>query len=117
MSLTSWVTDYVYVPLGGNRRGALRAQANRLVAMALVGLWHGAGGHFVLWGLYHGVGLNLYHAYRALRVRLPLPPDLGLPGRIAGTVLTFHFVCVGWVLFVLDAAKARLVIQRLLGMG
>jgi len=117
MSLTSWITDYVYIPLGGNRRGQLRAQLNRLLAMALVGLWHGAAGHFVVWGIYHGIGLNAYHAYRGLRARLPLPPDFGVAGRVVATVFTFHFVCIGWVLFVLDAAKARVVILRLLGVA
>jgi alginate O-acetyltransferase complex protein AlgI len=113
MSLTSWITDYLYVPLGGNRRGAARAQLNRLVAMALVGLWHGAAGHFVLWGIYHGIGLNLYQAYQALRVRLALP-SLGVVGKALGVALTFHFVCLGWALFVFDTTTARAVILRLL---
>jgi alginate O-acetyltransferase complex protein AlgI len=115
MSLTSWIRDYVYVPLGGNRRGPWRAAVNRLVAMALCGLWHGAAGHFVLWGVYHGVGLNAYHAYQALRARLWPSLDAGWAGRAAGTVLTFHFVCIGWVLFVLDARTALTVIARLVG--
>jgi alginate O-acetyltransferase complex protein AlgI len=90
---------------------------NRLVAMSLCGLWHGAGGHFVLWGAYHGLALNVYHAWRALRPRLPLPESLGVPGRVIATLLTFHFVCLGWVLFVFDANTALAVIGRLLGVG
>jgi alginate O-acetyltransferase complex protein AlgI len=117
MSLTSWITDYVYIPLGGNRRGAARTYLNRLIAMALCGLWHGAAGHFVLWGVYHGVGLNVHRAYLSARRCLPLPPDFGILGRIAATVLTFHFVCIGWVLFVLDVATAQLVISRMLGLS
>jgi alginate O-acetyltransferase complex protein AlgI len=116
MSLTSWITDYVYVPLGGNRRGALRAQVNRLLAMALVGLWHGAAGHFVLWGIYHGIGLNVHRAYRALRARLGVRADFGLVGHLVAVAVTFHFVCIGWVLFVVDAATAEGVIARLVGL-
>ena len=116
MSLTSWIRDYVYVPLGGNRRGPLRTHANRLIAMALCGLWHGAAGHFVLWGAYHGLGLNLFQLWRRVRARLPLP-DFGFAGRVAATVFTFHFVCIGWVLFVLDARRASAVILRLLGIA
>jgi len=117
MSLTSWITDYVYIPLGGNRRGRMRAQVNRLVAMSLCGLWHGAAGHFVLWGAYHGVALDLYQVWRRVRVRLPGPASYGLLGRGIATVVTFHFVCIGWVLFVLDAATARVVIRRLVGLA
>ncbi|HEV7732162.1 MAG TPA: MBOAT family O-acyltransferase [Candidatus Binatia bacterium] len=115
MSLTSWITDYVYIPLGGNRHGLLRAQGNRLVAMAICGLWHGAAGHFVLWGIYHGLGLNAYQLWRRVRPRLPLPVSFGWPGRIVATVFTFHFVCIGWVLFVVDATTAQGVIWKLLG--
>jgi alginate O-acetyltransferase complex protein AlgI len=116
MSLTSWITDYVYIPLGGNRRGELRTQVNRMTAMSLCGLWHGAAGHFVLWGAYHGLGLNVYRGWRALRARLPLPASFGLPGRIVAVAVTFHFVCIGWVLFVLDATTAQAVIRRLVGL-
>jgi alginate O-acetyltransferase complex protein AlgI len=116
MSLTSWITDYVYIPLGGNRRGELRAQVNRLIAMALVGLWHGAAGHFVLWGIYHGIGLNVHRAYRTLRTRLGVRADFGLVGHVIAVAATFHFVCIGWVLFVVDAATAQGVIARLVGL-
>jgi alginate O-acetyltransferase complex protein AlgI len=116
MSLTSWITDYVYIPLGGNRRGPARAQVNRLIAMALVGLWHGAAGHFLLWGVYHGIGLNVYHTYRTLRTRLGVS-SFGAFGHVVSVVLTFHFVCLGWVIFVLDASEAQAVILRLLGIA
>ena len=115
MSLTSWITDYVYIPLGGNRRGVSRTQWNRLIAMALCGLWHGAAVHFVLWGLYHGLGLNVYQAYRRARERIGVP-SFGVAGRVGATLLTFHFVCVGWVLFVTDATTAQAVMRRLLGL-
>jgi alginate O-acetyltransferase complex protein AlgI len=119
MSLTSWITDYVYIPLGGNRRGEARAHANRLLSMTLCGLWHGAAWHFALWGLYHGVALSAYRLWQQLRTRL-----LGAPAAPAhwavrglGVLLTFHVVCIGWVLFVCDLDDATHIIPRLLLLG
>jgi alginate O-acetyltransferase complex protein AlgI len=119
MSLTSWITDYVYIPLGGNRRGEGRAACNRLVSMTLCGLWHGAAVHFALWGFYHGVMLNLYRLWQGMRIRVLGPregPSHPLV-RALGTLVTFHVVCIGWVLFVCDARRALVVIPRLLGFG
>jgi alginate O-acetyltransferase complex protein AlgI len=117
MSLTSWITDYVYVPLGGNRHGGARAQLNRLLSMALCGLWHGAAWHFVLWGLYHGIGLNCFRLYERLKPRWRTVRPAGVAGRAVATIVTFHFVCIGWVLFVLDAKTASAVIARLVGIA
>jgi alginate O-acetyltransferase complex protein AlgI len=116
MSLTSWITDYVYIPLGGNRRGERRAQWNRLVAMTLCGLWHGAAFHFAVWGMYHGIGLNIYRAYAAARTRLTgRAGGFGNPAsRLVAGLVTFHFVCIGWVLFVCELDKAWPIILRLL---
>jgi alginate O-acetyltransferase complex protein AlgI len=115
MSLTSWITDYVYIPLGGSRRGERRAAWNRLVSMTLCGLWHGAAMHFALWGLYHGVMLNLYRLWE--RVRGPRAGPAHPLARAFGTFLTFHVVCIGWVLFVCDTRRALVVLPRLLGFG
>jgi alginate O-acetyltransferase complex protein AlgI len=87
MSLSSWLRDYVYIPLGGSRAGRARTYANLMATMLLGGLWHGAAWHFVAWGGYHGALLSIR---RALDVRLP---------RLAGVVLTFALVTAGWVLF------------------
>jgi alginate O-acetyltransferase complex protein AlgI len=114
MSLTSWITDYVYVPLGGSRGGPARATANRVASMALCGLWHGAAFHFVAWGLYHGVLLALFRLWETARG--PRPPR-GTLARAGATPLTFHVVCVGWVLFVCDVRTAVRVIGRLLGLA
>src|SRR6185503_19985910 len=103
MSLTSWITDYVYIPLGGNARGEARAYVNRLVSMTMCGLGHGAAFHFAVWGLYHGLALNAYRFYERLRgPRTHAPHPVG---RALSTVLTFHVVCVGWVLFVCDLER------------
>jgi alginate O-acetyltransferase complex protein AlgI len=118
ISLTSWITDYVYIPIGGNRRGPVRTYWNRFVSMTLCGLWHGASFHFAVWGMYHGIALNLYRGYQVLRARL-LGPKQG-PGHpllhVLSVVFTFHFVCIGWVLFVCDLDKAWPIILRLLGL-
>jgi alginate O-acetyltransferase complex protein AlgI len=115
ISLTSWITDYVY-PLGRHRVGEGRAYLHRLVAMILCGLWHGAAFHFMVWGLYHGIALNLYRGYQLARARLRWPPRVSnhwLP-RMLSTLATFHIVCIGWVLFVCDVDKAWGMILRLL---
>ena len=117
MSLTSWITDYVYIPLGGSRRGELRGAINRLTSMTLCGLWHGAALHFAAWGLYHGVALNVFRFWQRVRVRaLGWSPETTHPlGRIIATLVTFHVVCVGWVLFVCDFHRAAYIVPRLLG--
>ncbi len=69
MSLTSWITDYVYIPLGGSRRGLAFTAINSIIAMAVSGLWHGAQWHFLVWGLYHGVMLAIYRFWTVLAKR------------------------------------------------
>ena len=90
ISLSTWLRDYLYVPLGGNRRGALRTYVNLMVTMLLGGLWHGASWTFVAWGAYHGVLLALFRAGGHGWNRLPVT------ARRAGT---FLLVVIGWVLF------------------
>ncbi len=99
MSLSRWLRDYLYIPLGGNRGGEWRRDRNLLLTMLLGGLWHGAAWTFVLWGVFHGLGLLVE---RRLGLRLP-----GIVARL----VTFHFVCFGWILFrveSLDTAGAVL---------
>jgi alginate O-acetyltransferase complex protein AlgI len=93
ISLSTWLRDYLYVSLGGNRRGALRTYINLFVTMLLGGLWHGAAWTFVLWGGFHGVWLA---AHRAVNETRSAPPRTPLWLR---RLVTFHLVCVGWVLF------------------
>jgi alginate O-acetyltransferase complex protein AlgI len=116
ISLTSWITDYLYIPLGGNRSGEARAYLNRFLSMTLCGLWHGAAFHFAVWGMYHGIALNVYRGYQVLRTRVlgPARGDGHPVLRIVSVVFTFHFVCIGWVLFVCELDKAWPIILRLL---
>jgi len=93
ISLSSWIRDYVYVPLGGNRR---RRAFNLLAAMVLCGLWHGAAWHFALWGLYHGLGLGLEALVRRAR------PGWFEAGRwlaLLRWAVCYGFVSFGWLLF------------------
>ena len=98
MTLSRFLRDYLYVPLGGNRKGPVRRYVNLLVTMLLGGLWHGAGWTFVIWGALHGFYLVINHAWMALRPSLPF--RRGLPGgRMFATLLTFLAVVIGWVFF------------------
>lgn len=97
ISLSSWIRDYLYIPLGGSRKGNARRVLNLAVTMFLCGLWHGPAWHFGLWGLYHGAGLGVHALWRSSRVgerfsRLPFANALSL-------ILTVCFVAYGWLLF------------------
>ncbi len=106
MTLSRWLRDYVYIPLGGNRKGRLLTYRNLLLTMLLGGFWHGASWTFVVWGSIHGAGLA---AERALGWR-PVTPL----ARWCGRLLTFHLVCLGWIFFRADSlARAGEVIGRL----
>ncbi len=101
ISLSSWLRDYLYIPLGGNRGSRSQTERNLLVTMALGGLWHGASWTFVFWGLAHGLLLVAHRRFTALRHRLPSLDRL-LEGRIGGglsVVVTFVTVTVAWVFF------------------
>jgi len=117
MTLTGWIMQYIYFPLGGNRRGELRTNGNRFVALALCGLWHGSAFHFAVWGAYHGLLLNLFQLYRRLRARLlpNRPEGWDHPvTRVASGVFTFHLVVIGWVFFAADLSQAVHIIGRML---
>jgi alginate O-acetyltransferase complex protein AlgI len=92
MTLSGWLRDYIYISLGGNRRGKLRTYANLMMTMLLGGLWHGANWNFVIWGGYHGAALAIERVVWGREVKHGLV-------RIPLTVLTFAVVCLGWVFF------------------
>ena len=87
ITLSLWIRDYIYIPLGGSRHSFLRTLINLILAMTLSGLWHGANTTFLLWGLFHGLGLCL----EKILSRFGFKPDSFL--------LTYLFICVGWVFF------------------
>jgi alginate O-acetyltransferase complex protein AlgI len=96
MTLSSWLRDYLYIPMGGSRHGAFRTYVNILLTMALGGLWHGANSTFLLWGLMHGVALA---GERMLGITGYRNQKKGRLPRVAGWLVTFHFICVCWVFF------------------
>lgn len=111
MTLSRFLRDYLYIPLGGSKKGAVRRYANLLVTMLLGGLWHGAGWTFVIWGGLHGLALVAHQGWRSVRQRAG--QDLtrsGRFGRAASMAATFVFVVVGWVFFRADTVDAALAI-------
>jgi D-alanyl-lipoteichoic acid acyltransferase DltB (MBOAT superfamily) len=98
MTLSFWFRDYVYIPLGGNRHGALKTLRNLWVTMLLAGLWHGANWTFVMWGGYYAALLTLYHAVPGLN-RLAEPEKNPRWKIIFGAALMFAFTLVGWAIF------------------
>jgi D-alanyl-lipoteichoic acid acyltransferase DltB (MBOAT superfamily) len=101
ISLSTWLRDYLYIPLGGNRGGVRRMYRNLALTMLLGGLWHGAAWTFVLWGAYQGLLLIVHRAITPWLRRLPSPRSA--PARTAGLVLRvilfFQLVCLGWLIF------------------
>ncbi len=97
MSLSRFLRDYLYIPLGGSRKGKTRRYVNLIVTMLLGGLWHGAGWIFVIWGGLHGAYLVVNHAYAAATKNRPWASSF--PMRIFHHALTFAAVCVGWAVF------------------
>lgn len=114
ISLSSWIRDYVYIPLGGNRHGTVRRVLNGLIAFGLCGLWHGPAWHFVVWGIYHGVGLAVCATYRSLPVVGPACQKIFEREPLAGLVLTQLFCWLGWLLFFFPIPEALRMAKLLL---
>ncbi len=103
ITLSFWLRDYLYIPLGGNRGSEWRVSVNILVTMLLGGLWHGASWTFVFWGAYHGVGQIIGRRRRAVRTARGLPAEPVDPWRRAwARFVTFQVVCLGWLFFRAD---------------
>lgn len=98
ISLSTWLRDYLYISLGGNRKGKIRRYANLIITMFLGGLWHGASWNFVLWGVFHGIALAAHKFYMELTGRKKGERSHGIR-RFFGVLITFHFVCFCWIFF------------------
>jgi alginate O-acetyltransferase complex protein AlgI len=92
ISLSTWLRDYLYIPLGGNRGGTWMTARNLMLTMLLGGLWHGANWTFVAWGALHGLYLMLQRLLSPLQRRLPVP-------RFLRILLVFHLTCLSWIFF------------------
>lgn len=106
ISLSSWLKDYLYISLGGNRKGKIRTYINLLITMLLGGLWHGASLSFIIWGAIHGVALAV-HKFIMGRFSSfkPLGSEMKPWRRVLGILLTFHLVCFGWIFFRADSLQ------------
>ncbi len=116
ISLSTWFRDYVYIPLGGGRRGRARRWLNLIVTFGLSGLWHGAGLQFIVWGLYHGLLVALQWWRAPFREERPLGASGRSPRALLGALVTFHLIGLGWILFRSDSlAQAQHMLAALAG--
>jgi alginate O-acetyltransferase complex protein AlgI len=101
ISLSEWLRDYLYIPLGGNRAGKLRKYINLLLTMLIGGFWHGAGVNFIIWGGLHGLGLVANHLFQDLSRSIRLKPGLFLGAALKSSswLMTFTFVTFSWIFF------------------
>lgn len=114
ISLSTWLRDYLYIPLGGNRYGEFNTYRNLMITMLLGGLWHGASWNFVIWGGLHGIYLSVHRLFRQLtgeKVGRGVAQPWGL-GRILGIALTFVLVLLAWVFFRSPGLNASLAYLR-----
>ena len=101
ISLSTWLRDYLFIPLGGSRCSKWLSYRNLFLTMALGGLWHGAAMHYFFWGVFHGLALIVHKEFQNLQsVVLPLKTFVqSKVGNILSMVFTFHVICISWVLF------------------
>jgi D-alanyl-lipoteichoic acid acyltransferase DltB (MBOAT superfamily) len=99
ISLSTWLRDYLYIPLGGNRKGPARTYFNLMTTMLLGGLWHGANWTFVVWGGIHGAALSLTRMYQEWRERRQIAPNKSPFVHVVCVIATFHVVLCAWVFF------------------
>ena len=116
MTLSSYIRDYIYIPLGGNRKGTARTYLNLIIAFTLCGLWHGAAWNFVLWGMYHSLLLCVHRAISTSRTicnRLSAIRINPAAGTLLRILVTQYFIFMGWILFrVSDVGDIRYCISR-----
>ena len=101
VSLSEWIRDYIYIPLGGSRRGEGRTNLNLLISFGVSGLWHGAGYNFIVWGLWHGMMSIIHRRWRAFGTARGLRLPVAL-----GQSLTLLGVMLGWAFFSMDVTRA-----------
>ena len=111
ISLSSWLKDYLYISLGGNRKGKFRQYLNLIITMFLGGLWHGASWNFVLWGTFHGIALALHKMWMSITGRKKGEQSHGWR-RVFGGIITFHFVCFCWIFFRNTTFEASVVMLK-----
>ncbi|WP_300727429.1 MBOAT family protein [uncultured Bacteroides sp.] len=111
ISLSTWLRDYLYISLGGNRKGKLRTYINLILTMLLGGLWHGASWNFIVWGALHGIALAVHKFFRNMLHRPKTYSSAGIK-KFFAVLLTFHFVCFCWVFFRNSTFEASTIMLR-----
>ncbi|MES2046930.1 MAG: MBOAT family protein [Pseudomonadota bacterium] len=111
MTLSRFLRDYLYIPLGGNRKGVARRYLNLFITMVLGGLWHGAAWNFVIWGSLHGVYLMLNHVWGFIALKLHIPVT-SRAWRVCAILLTFIAVCFSWIFFRASSIDIALQLSR-----
>lgn len=114
MSLSSWLRDYLYIPLGGSRHGRVRTYLNLFLTMVLGGIWHGAAWKFVVWGALHGSMLVVERMIWGAKAA-DVPAGRNAIARVLGVLFTFHFVCLCWVFFRASSLESALTLLGALG--
>ncbi len=99
ISLSTWLKDYLYISMGGNRKGKIRMYLNLMLTMMLGGLWHGASLKFMLWGGLHGAALVVHKVINEMKISQKMRLLSKKSGTVFGVFFTFHFVCFCWVFF------------------
>ena len=121
ISLSMFLRDYVYIPLGGNRHGKIRRYVNLMLTMLIGGIWHGAGWTFLIWGGLHGAYLVVNHGFRSVKERFTERLPFQIPellSRGVSVAITFIAVAVGWVFFrAKDFDAAYMMCEGLLGLN
>jgi D-alanyl-lipoteichoic acid acyltransferase DltB (MBOAT superfamily) len=118
ITLSRFLRDYLYIALGGNKKGSCRRYANLFITMLLGGLWHGAGWNFVIWGALHGFYLSINHLWNRIKPQTTTKP-LGLNiGKAFAWLITFLAVIIGWVFFrAIDLNSALLILKGMAGLN
>ncbi|MDZ4835096.1 MAG: MBOAT family O-acyltransferase [Candidatus Melainabacteria bacterium] len=117
ISLSTWLRDYLFIPLGGSRNGAWQTNRNLFLTMALGGLWHGASWNFAVWGVFHGLALIVHRQFGLLKEKFDWLSSFCKTKwwNLASILITFHVVCIGWVFFVVpDMGTAFGVVKRMI---
>ncbi len=113
ISLSTWLRDYLYISLGGNRKGRIRQYLNLFITMLLGGLWHGASFNFVAWGALQGAGLCAHKWFSQVVLRRPKDYQSHGLRRLLAIVVTFHFVVASWILFrAADAGTCATIVEK-----
>jgi D-alanyl-lipoteichoic acid acyltransferase DltB (MBOAT superfamily) len=113
ISFYSWMKDYLYIPLGGNRKGVFRSYVNSLIVFIASGLWHGAAGHYLVWGLWHGVGMIIHRLWDKITFLKYKTANLVIV--FLEWIITFSFVTFGWIFFRAENMERAISVVKGLG--